>query len=293
VRARANHPASPADRHNGNPVAFPAVTTSSAYWIAAVRARETEREDRLFADPYAADLAGQHGFATMAASERASGGENPFIPVRVRWFDDLAVTTTAAGVRQVVLLGAGLDTRPYRLDLPAGTDWYEVDRQEVFASKETALAGSTPRCQRHTVVADVASDWATPLLDAGLDQSEQTLWLAEGLFFYLTEEMIVEMLRTAARLCEPGSLFAADIIGTTGLDSPAMQTYRDWCAHNNVPPPFGADDPAALLSAGGWQIKVLTAPGAPDANYGRLRVQPAGLIPGRTHLLTAQRRTSS
>jgi O-methyltransferase involved in polyketide biosynthesis len=60
------------------------MTVGSAFWIAAVRARETERNDRLFNDPYARDLAGQRGFATMAASERASGGENAFIPVRVR-----------------------------------------------------------------------------------------------------------------------------------------------------------------------------------------------------------------
>lgn len=264
------------------------MTISSAQWIAAVRARETEREDRLFADPFARDLAGQHGFATMAASERASGGENRFIPVRVRWFDDLTLSATAAGVRQVVLLGAGLDTRPYRLALPADVDWYELDRREVFASKEAILAEHVPRCRRHTVVADVTADWATPLLAAGLDQAGQTLWLAEGLLFYLTEETIIEMLRTARQLGGPRSLLAADITGTAGLDAPAMQTYRDWCAHHNVPPPFGIDDPAGLLSAGGWQLDRLTAPGAPDANYGRLPVQPPGLVPGRTHLAVSR-----
>jgi methyltransferase (TIGR00027 family) len=98
----------------------------TASWIAAVRARETERPDRLFADPYAKDLAGDRGFAMMSASERVGGGENSFIPVRVRWFDDLVVAVVAAGVRQVVSLGAGLDTRAYRLDLPQdldGTRW--------------------------------------------------------------------------------------------------------------------------------------------------------------------------
>src|SRR5581483_8775445 len=119
----------------------------------------------------------------MTASERAGGGENAFIPVRVRWFDDLVAATTAGGVRQVVLLGAGLDTRPYRLDLPADLDWYELDRAKVFAAKDPVLAGAAPRCRRHTVTADLAGDWSTPLRAAGLDDRRETLWLAEGLFF--------------------------------------------------------------------------------------------------------------
>ena len=264
------------------------MTTSSAYWIAAVRARETEREDRLFDDPFARELARDRGFTMMAASERASGGENAFIPVRVRWFDDLAVATTAAGGRQVVLLGAGLDTRAHRLDLPADVEWYEVDREQVLAGKEPVLAAAPPRCRRHTVVGDLADDWATPLLAAGFDTARPTLWLAEGLFFYLTEDMIVATLRTAAGLCRPASLFAADVMGTAGLDSPVMQPYRDWCADNGVPPPFGADDPTTLLRAGGWEPAHITAPGAEDANYGRLRPQPGGLVPGRTHLVTGR-----
>ena len=64
-----------------------------------------------------------------------AGGENAVIPVRVRWFDDLIVSA-APTMWQVVLLGAGLDTRPYRLVLPADVDWYEVDRQEIFTAKQ-------------------------------------------------------------------------------------------------------------------------------------------------------------
>src|SRR6185369_6428060 len=88
------------------------LVNSSAYWIAAARARESERPDRLFHDPYAAGLAGARGVAIMQASERASGGENPYLPVRTRWFDDVIGAALAVGVDQVVMLGAGLDTRP-------------------------------------------------------------------------------------------------------------------------------------------------------------------------------------
>jgi methyltransferase (TIGR00027 family) len=262
------------------------VTTSSASWIAAVRARESDRADRLFDDPFARELAGERGVAMMAASERATGGENSFIPVRVRWFDDLVVSTVAR-VRQVVLLGAGLDTRPYRLALPADLDWYEVDRQEVLTGKQDVLAGHAPGCRRHVVAGDVTDGFGPALRDNGFDPNAPTLWLAEGLFFYLTEQMIVRLLRDAASLSGPAGVFAADVIGTVGLDSPAMRPYRTWCADHDVPPPFGTDDPVALFAAGGWRIDHVTAPGAPDANYGRLRGQPAGLVPGRTHLVTA------
>ena len=260
-------------------------TIGSATWIAAVRARESERPDRLFNDPYARALAGDAGFAMMARSEAARDGRpNPFIPVRVRWFDDLTLAAIPPA-SQVVLLGAGLDTRPFRLDVPPDVEWFEVDRRRVLAAKDELLAGETPRCRRHTVGADLREDWVTPLLGAGYDRNATTLWLAEGLFFYLTEPMIVDLLRRAKELSAPGSSFAADVIGTTGLDGPAMQPYRDYCARTNLPPPFGADDPAALFAKGGWEPRHVTAPGAPDANFGRFPDQPGGVIAGRTHLV--------
>jgi len=269
------------------------VTADSAFWIAAVRARETERPDRLFADPWARDPAGLRGLTVMAMSERASGRENTFIPVRVRWFDDLIGSAVVTQARQVVLLGAGLDTRAFRLDLPAGLNWYEVDRPEVLTAKDSVLAGFVPRCRRHVVAADVGDEWTSPLLGAGFDPRARTWWVAEGLFFYLTEQQIVEMLRDAARLSGPGSLLAADVIGADGLDSPPLQPYRAWCERNGTPPPFGTNDPVALFAAGGWPLGQVTAPGAPDASYGRLPPQPGGVIPGRTHLVTSQRDTGA
>lgn len=263
------------------------MTAFTAFWIAAVRAREAARPDRLFDDPHARELAGERGFAMMAASERAAGGENAYIPVRVRWFDDLVVSRVPA-MRQVVVLGAGLDTRAYRLDVPADLDWYELDRSEIFAAKQEVLAECAPRCRHHVVVGDVGGDWRSALLGTGFDQAAPTLWLAEGLFFYLTRDTIVELLRDAAAGCGAGSRFAADVTGTAGLDSPAMETYRRWCADNGVPPPFGTDDPLGLFADGGWRIEHVTAPGAPDANYGRLTAQRGGVVPGRTHLVTGR-----
>jgi methyltransferase (TIGR00027 family) len=261
------------------------MVVGTAHWIAAVRARESGRTDRLFDDPFAAGLAGERGFASMAASEKASGGENSFIPVRVRWFDDVVATAARDGIRQVVLLGAGLDTRPYRLDLPGDLDWYEMDRPEIFESKQPALAGAVPRCGRRTVAADLAGDWSAALDGAGFRPERRTLWLAEGLFFYLAGESVLGLLRTAADRCPPDSLFAADVMSASGLDRPGMRAYRDYCARNRLPPPYGCDDPAGLLLAGGWQPDVITTPGGPGANYGRLPAAPDGPRRGAAHLV--------
>jgi methyltransferase (TIGR00027 family) len=143
-RASVRPPLVPDHRGYGAFDSFVVVAAVSAYWIAAVRARETRRTDQLFSDPFAEKLAGERGFATMMASERQTGGENVTIPVRVRWFDDVTNDAVTAGIRQVVVAGAGLDTRPYRLDVPPDVDRYELDRPEVLADKESVLDGTIP-----------------------------------------------------------------------------------------------------------------------------------------------------
>lgn len=89
--------------------------------------------------------------------------------------------------------------------------------------------------------------------------------MAEGLLFYLAEETIVAMLRARERA-------RRECHRHTGLQSPALAL----CTRNGMPPPFGTDDPVALFTTGGWQLQHVTAPGGPDANYGRLPRQKAG-----------------
>lgn len=261
---------------------------ASAYWIAAARARESAREDRLFDDPWAATLAGERGFAMMAASERASGGENPYLPVRTRYFDEAIADALDRGIRQVVLLGAGLDTRPFRMALPSDVTWFEVDRPEVFATKEPVLAGVAARCARLVVPHDLAEDWPRALRAAGHAADRRTIWVGEGLLFYLAPASVSTLLTAAADESAPGSRFLADVLPA---DPPGMAAYRAYCEANGQPGPYGHDDPAALLAAHGWGLEHLTFAGAPDANYGRF-VRPALPVLGpikRAHLVTGRR----
>jgi methyltransferase (TIGR00027 family) len=254
---------------------------ATANWIAAVRARESGRPDRLFEDPYAEPLAGPSGYAMMARSEQAAGGENRMVPVRVRWFDDAITAALAGGIRTVVMLGAGLDTRPYRLPLVKGVHWYELDRRDVLDVKASALAGLAPRATVTPVEADLTRDLPVPAFDAPV------AWVAEGLFFYFAESSIVDLLRWARDRSPQGSVFLADVHGTAGMDSPAMRPYREWCQRTGTPPPFGCEDPSRLFERGGWRLVAASVPGAPDANFGRLPPAPPGVVNGAPHFVQA------
>jgi methyltransferase (TIGR00027 family) len=270
---------------------------STAHWIAAVRARESGRPDRLFDDPYAAALAGPGGVVIRQSSERASGGENAYLPVRTRYFDDVLVgAVTGGGADQVVLLGAGLDTRAFRLPLPEHVRIFELDRAEILEEKDGILGamGARARCARHVVPVDLREGCSSELRAAGFDPRAATAWVAEGLLFYLAEDTVRSVLREAAALSPDGSLLAADVFGTGLRSLPSMSQHLRWQESAGLPGPFATDDPAGLLASCGWVPERITSPGAPDANYGRFPTARPEHSPGqgathRAHLVTARR----
>lgn len=110
--------------------------------------------------------------------------------VRTRWFDKLFTDAAAAGVRQAVILAAGLDARAYRLDWPSGTTVYELDQPEVIEFKTKTLTGlgAEPKADRRTIAIDLRHDWPKALLDNGFNATQPTAWIAEGLLIYLPPE---------------------------------------------------------------------------------------------------------
>lgn len=252
------------------------MTRLTAHWIAAARARESARSDALFHDPFAAELAGTRGAAVLAASESASGGENAFLPIRTRFFDDL-LCGEADRVAQVVLAGAGFDTRAFRLPQLAHVRWFEIDSPELFAEKEAALAtlGAGRPGERVVVAADVGGDWEHALLAAGFAAGLRTAWVAEGLLFYLTATEAERLLASARGLSGPGSLFAADASGSGLLALPMMEpTLRARAAHG-LPPPFTTDDPASLFAVAGWPHVELPDIGRVANAHGRALAPPS------------------
>jgi len=193
---------------------LPAVSRT-AVGVARVRAMETARPEPLFRDPYAAafvaaagDGAASPDRATLTDEQRRwRAGIALHITVRTRFFDDYLVEAVASGCEQVVLLGAGLDTRALRLGWPAQLRWFELDLPEVLAFKQAVLddLGAAATCDRRTLPTDLGGDWAEPLREIGFNPRAPTAWLAEGLLVYLDGQTAARVLDTVTGLSAVGS----------------------------------------------------------------------------------------
>jgi len=159
--------------------------SDTAHIIAAHRARESARPDALFHDALADRLAGERGRQFLAASPRIMRDSWPVV-ARTKLIDDLVLDAINNGCDRVLNLAAGLDTRPYRLDLAADFTWVEADLPDLLTEKERLLSGQQPRCRlaRHSV--DLAAPAARgAFLDEALNGATRALVLTEGLLIYL------------------------------------------------------------------------------------------------------------
>jgi len=158
--------------------------SDTALMVAAVRAGETERDDAFFCDPFAARLAGERGQAILNAMPHA-----PILrfglAVRIRFVDDLLREALAAHpIKTVLSVGCGLDTRPWRLDLPSDLRWIEVDFADILDYKDRLMSGERPRCHRERLVADLNDAAQRRALYEAAD-SAPALMITEGLLLYL------------------------------------------------------------------------------------------------------------
>jgi methyltransferase (TIGR00027 family) len=202
---------------------------STAVMVAAARAVETERSDALIRDPYAKLLVTNAGAAVLweamldpavVARVEAIDAESAaqlehmssYQAVRTNFFDTYFADAVAAGIRQVVILASGLDSRAYRLDWPAGTTVYEIDQPQVLEYKSAILAehGVTPSADRRAVAIDLRQDWPAALRAAGFDPTARTAWLAEGLLMYLPAEAQDRLFTLIGELSPPGSRVSAE-----------------------------------------------------------------------------------
>src|SRR5215467_7292193 len=129
--------------------------SDTALWVASYRARESERGDALFHDPFARKLAGARGEQIARELEQGQRYEWPYVSRTLR-FDQVISEQVKQGADMVINLAAGLDTRPYRMDLPASLQWVEVDLPAMIDYKEEILAGEKPRCALERVRLDLS-----------------------------------------------------------------------------------------------------------------------------------------
>src|SRR6201999_4508597 len=152
----------------------------------------------LIDDPFAAPLVRAVGidvYTRLVNGEIPVGDEHEFDParmgrgmaVRTRFYDNFFLDATRSGIRQVVIVAAGLDARAYRLPWPDGTTVFELDQPAVIAAKAETLAGDEPRCRRVAIGADLTTDWTDTLRSNGFDPELPAAWLMEGLLQYLDE----------------------------------------------------------------------------------------------------------
>lgn len=199
---------------------------ATATMVAAARALASRGPDPLIDDPYAEPLVRAVGIdffvrlldGDLDLSKLPDGSPERVqamtdgMAVRTRFFDDHCLTAAAAGVRQVVILASGLDSRAYRLAWPDGTVVYELDQPAVIDFKTRTLAelGARPTATRRTVAVDLRDDWPAALAQAGFDPSAPTAWLAEGLLIYLPAEAQDRLFDQITAQSVPGSAVATE-----------------------------------------------------------------------------------
>ncbi|MGE2813770.1 SAM-dependent methyltransferase [Mycobacterium heidelbergense] len=235
---------------------------------AAMRAEETARDDRLFADPFAQRLAGDDGRQLLADAVAATGQVSAEIIIRTRFFDDALAAAQRDGLSQVVILAAGMDARAYRLPWRPATTVYEVDQPQVIATKEERLAGEAPQCRRIAVGVDLADDWPKALRSNGFDPLARTAWLVEGLLQYIDASAVDTLFARIDALSAPGSVLLYDVVGRTLLEAPFLESTLQYMRQLGAPWVFGTDTPAALVEDRGWAA-VVTDVAEPGSRWHR------------------------
>lgn len=196
---------------------------STALFVATARALEAQKPDPLAVDPYAEVFCRAVGGDWAAVLDGTlpdhqlktpEFGEHfvNFQAARTNYFDDYFGRVADAGIRQVVILAAGLDSRAYRLDWAPGTTVFELDQPQVLEFKRTVLSehGVRPRAERREIAVDLRDDWSQALREHGFDPAQPSAWIAEGLLIYLPAGAQEQLFTGLDALAAAGSRLAVE-----------------------------------------------------------------------------------
>jgi methyltransferase (TIGR00027 family) len=232
----------------------------TADWVAAIRAAELTQPDPFVHDPYAPLLANEQA-RENAEMLRQLGAPADCAIIRGRLGDEALRYAVARGVRQVVSLGAGAETRAFRAEVPADLHYFEVDRPGIVTAKEPVLraAGALPKCQRTVVEVDLQSEWGPRLTAAGLRTDRPALWILDGLLPYFSLPAQQLLLRRIDALSSPESVLVADVIDPSFLEQPGNQGFLTYVSEAGIQI-FAADDSGEGLRALGWSVSAYSVP---------------------------------
>lgn len=223
----------------------------TAFWIAGFRAQETERPDAVFHDVLAKKLAGARG-AEMVANTPGAERMAFSMVIRTTSIDQLAEHAVERGVDTIINLGAGLDTRPYRLRLPADLNWIEVDFPNIIDYKNTKLADEKPVCNLSRIAFDLSDEIKRKafLLELG-DNTKQALVITEGLISYLSSEKASQLSKDIFEVPS----FKYWIHDYSQGKFRRLGRSRKWeKLLENTPIIFDVDNPIMFFSKDGWKV---------------------------------------
>jgi methyltransferase (TIGR00027 family) len=255
-----------------------------ALFAAANRALESELAEPLFRDPFARALAGKEGMALHATLRTTTwppnaAGPDPEQSIFTRYFDDaLLRAVRTRSIRQVVLLGAELDARAFRLDWPDGVVLFEVEREAIVDRKEAVLRElrAQPRCERRVVRSALRGSWRRALPAAGFAPDRPAAILLSGELACLESAAVTRLFRELEQIAGAGSWLGTLLVGIDTIDSVFMKPFLDKRAELGWPRwRFGVREPEAFLAEHGWDA-ICDVAGAPEVSYGRWRY---GYIP--------------
>ena len=251
--------------------------SDTARWVAYFRARETERPDALFRDPFAERLAGERGFEI--ANTLAQGNKHEWAWVaRTYLFDQFLLREIQAGAELVVNLAAGLDARPYRMEIPATLPWVEVDFPEIVSYKEQILGNEKPKCRLDRVSLDLSDVAGRRAFFAEMNgRAKNIVVMTEGLLIYFTPEEVASLASDIAAadhfrswlidLASPGQLKLMQ--RSTGKQlSEADAAFK-----------FGPAEGANFFSPYGWEPKEVQGFLKTAAQLGRAPAELMALLP--------------
>jgi methyltransferase (TIGR00027 family) len=224
--------------------------SDTALWVAIYRAMESERPDAIFHDPYARRLGGERGQAIVDAMPRGKMMSWPMV-VRTAVMDEIILRCVQQGAATVLNLAAGLDTRPYRLALPASLRWLHVDLPDMIDYFRSHMSGETPRCELQFIAADLRDANARREVFTNAARFGPVLVVTEGLLVYLDPGDVADLARDLHDIAR-AKWWLSD------LASPMLLKYleRQWqpmLEEGNAPFRFGPAESSAFFAPFGWR----------------------------------------